>query len=1012
MPRSTTQPRHSLLSLIVLILVCISLHTNAATLVRQVGTGTDDAEENVNSGSVGTTSSDLEINFEGGEPQLVALQFRDVDVLQGSTICSNTYIEFEADESNKEVTSLFIYGDDSDDASNLSDTDFDISNRTSTTAQVSWSNVPAWVSGNTYQTPSIRTIVQEIVDRGGWDDGNDMVLIVIGGGGSRVAESRDGNGDEPLLHIEYDNGSGCGSPATEEENIDNDNRDSEENATTGNIDRGSSDLEFVHEGGDAQLVGLRFTNITVPSGATITSASIQFTADESDQDSTRSEIFGVLNSNPTTFGGTNNISTRTRTTNSKDWIDIPAWLAGQSGSAQKTPDLTNIIQELINQGGWASGNSMAFVLEGWGERTAESFDGGSGDAPEITINYIVGIPGEANIAVTKADSIDPVPVNTNYNYDIEVTNFGPETATAVTLTDVLPGPLSFVSVFTDQGTCSESSGTVSCSIGTILSGNTVAVTIFVTAPGTAQTINNTVSIAASSTDSQTADNSATEDTFVGGNTEQLCYVFSDGSNRLSLYDTAMGTVTDYAANGTNSIEAIGWDSANEILYGADRGQLGILSQANGSWSTIGSGFGTASGSLGNINLNDVDGMAFNAFNSANVLYGVHERSGQDVLFQINTTTGTFIAGAFAGNDYVPLQIISGNNITDDIAVDITNGQMYAAVNNGGSTDRLIKINKANGTATDLALITIADVEGLGSDPSGQLWGTSGTRDTVFEIDKSTGTGSNERALNFSDYEAVDCVGVSPTVGADLFVQKLVDDNTPAPGQDIVYAVSITNNGAADSTGIQLSDTLPAQVTYVSHAASQGNYNPVSGFWFVGGLNSGQTRTLDITVTVTTPLGNSFSNTAAVSSASQPDPNTGNNSASIPVTVSAPVLTIVKTSNTPTASPGEVVTYTVLVTNTGNEVATSVEITDKLPPVIAFGFHTYADGVHFQFTDSGSGLTMGTSTFDNGGATFAYPPPAGPTQAFDANVTDFKIPLTGSMAAGSASFTLQYQVKLD
>ena len=137
---------------------------------------------------------------------------------------------------------------------------------------------------------------------------------------------------------------------------------------------------------------------------------------------------------------------------------------------------------------------------------------------------------------------------------------------------------------------------------------------------------------------------------------------------------------------------------------------------DGSWSAIGSAFGTASGAAGNINLSDADSMAFDAFNSVNVLYGVHKRAGPDLLFQIDTTLGTFVTGAFGGDDYVVLQVISGNNVTDDIAVDVTTGQMYAAVNNGGASDRLILINKANGNATDLSLITIVDVERLGSDP--------------------------------------------------------------------------------------------------------------------------------------------------------------------------------------------------------------------------------------------------------------------------------------------------------
>ena len=50
-----------------------------------------------------------------------------------------------------------------------------------------------------------------------------------------------------------------------------------------------------------------------------------------------------------------------------------------------------------------------------------------------------------------------------------------------------------------------------------------------------------------------------------------------------------------------------------------------------------------------------------------------------------------------------------------------------------------------------------DIEGLGTDPSGQLWGTSGTQGILYEIDKLTGVGSNGRTIdNGGDYESVDC----------------------------------------------------------------------------------------------------------------------------------------------------------------------------------------------------------------------------------------------------------------
>ena len=999
-----------------LCLVAASSLAGAVTVTSQINASSDDAEESVNGGGVSTTSTDLEINYDGGEPQLVGMLFTGVTVPQGATICSNTYLQFQADESNSEVTSLIIYADDSDSAANLNNSNGNISGRAPTLAQVPWNNVPPWTTGNTYQSPSIQTVIQEIVDRGGWASNNQMLMIVRGGGGSRVAESHNGNaGAAPILHIEYDNGSGCGSPAIEVVQVNNNNDDAEENVTTTVIDRASSDLEFVHEAGTAQLVGLRFNNVSVPAGATITGATIRFTVDEADQDPTSTTIYGEQNAAPATFSGANNISGRSRTSASTAWNDIPAWNSvGASGADQTTPDLAAIVQEIIGLGGWSSGNSMAFILEGWGERTAESFDGSPGSAAVLTIDYVTAIPGEANIGVTKTDSVDPVPTNTTFNYTLTVSNNGPEDALGVTLVDNLPAALTFVSVFTTQGSCSESGGTVSCALGTIASGANATVTIFVRSPATSQSVSNSASISASTPDSLTADNSVTESTTIGGNTDQLCYIFSDGNNSLSLYDTALGTVTDYPPNGTVSIEAIAWDSANSILYGADRGQLGILSQVDGSWSPVGSGFGVATGSLGAVNLNDVDGMAFDPFAGANVLYGVHEvAAGADLLFQINTTTGGFVPGAFAGSDYVPIAVIAGNNITDDIAVDPLTGQMYAAVNNGGSTDRLVFVNKNTGATSDIALITIADVEGLGTDPSGQLWGSSGTRNTVFEIDKFTGVGSNERALTFTDYEAVDCTGVSPTVAADLEIVKTTSDAGPGPGDAFTYTLTLTNNGAANATGIQVYDLLPGGVTYASHTASQGIYDQSSGYWLVGSLNAGATVTLDINVTATSMLGTVITNTASVDASSQPDDDTSNNTSAVSITVEAPVITVSKSSNVTSGDPGTVIVYTVTVTNTGNSEATDVLMDDALGQFTEFGFHAYGDGVHFDFIDGGtpSGVTPGTPTFDDGTDTFSYAVPAGPTQVFDANVTDWRLPMVGDMNHSNASFTIRYQVRV-
>ena len=158
--------------------------------------------------------------------------------------------------------------------------------------------------------------------------------------------------------------------------------------------------------------------------------------------------------------------------------------------------------------------------------------------------------------------------------------------------------------------------------------------------------------------------------------------------------------------------------------------------------------------------------------------------------------------------------------------------MYASTNSGGNSDRLATVNKATGATTNIALISVPDIEGMGTDPSGQLWGTSGTQGILYEIDKVTGIGSNGRAIdNGGDYEAIDCYAFSPTITADLALTKSVDNGTPGEGDTVTYTVTVQNTGPGPATVVQIMDQLPSGVTYVSATPSQGTYNSGSGDWF-------------------------------------------------------------------------------------------------------------------------------------------------------------------------------------
>ncbi|MBN2717390.1 MAG: metallophosphoesterase [Deltaproteobacteria bacterium] len=168
--------------------------------------------------------------------------------------------------------------------------------------------------------------------------------------------------------------------------------DVEESTTDGVIYTDSSDLELIYDSyvSSDQIVGLRFTDMSIPAGATITNAFIQLTCDETDSEAATLFIAGEASDNATPFtADAYNVSSRSVTTASVAW-SVPEWLlVGEAGDAQRSPDLSAVIQEVVDRSGWVSGNSIGIIVTGetGGVRHAEAYDGSSADAPLLYVEY-------------------------------------------------------------------------------------------------------------------------------------------------------------------------------------------------------------------------------------------------------------------------------------------------------------------------------------------------------------------------------------------------------------------------------------------------------------------------------------------------------------------------------------------------------------------------------------------------------------------------------------------------
>lgn len=186
----------------------VLLSTNSDTVLdRRVATVDDDAEERLSNGAMSRRSWDLDIavGSTGGATDIVGMRFPNITAPDNATI-QNAYVQFKADETDSGAIALTITGEDVDDAAQFTDSDYDITSRSTTGASVAWSP-PAWNTvgevGADQQTPDISSIIQEILDRPGWTGGNALVIIITGTG-TRTAEAYDGDpSGAPLLHVEW-----------------------------------------------------------------------------------------------------------------------------------------------------------------------------------------------------------------------------------------------------------------------------------------------------------------------------------------------------------------------------------------------------------------------------------------------------------------------------------------------------------------------------------------------------------------------------------------------------------------------------------------------------------------------------------------------------------------------------------------------------------------------------------------------------------------------------------------
>lgn len=182
--------------------------------------------------------------------------------------------------------------------------------------------------------------------------------------------------------------------------------DDAEESAKGSVVLNGDDIELVYDtkSTGSQVVGLRFNGISIPNGATITKAYIQFTVDEKTNAGCTLAIKGEnIDHAPTFSTANNNVSGRSKTTASVNWVPLGWTAVGLAGAAQQTPDLKSIVQEIVNRPAWTSNNSMAFIITGTGngKRTAYSRESSATKAAMLYVEYQASSSSSLSLKVGK-----------------------------------------------------------------------------------------------------------------------------------------------------------------------------------------------------------------------------------------------------------------------------------------------------------------------------------------------------------------------------------------------------------------------------------------------------------------------------------------------------------------------------------------------------------------------------------------------------------------------------------
>lgn len=599
---------------------------------------------------------------------------------------------------------------------------------------------------------------------------------------------------------------------------------------------------------------------------------------------------------------------------------------------------------------------------------------------------------EVDVAITKTAS-GSVIAGQDVTYTLEVTNTGPSQARDVSVSDVLDADLAFVAGTFDPGTTgvtlTPNGQTLTFDVGILDANQTVSFTFDATIDSAATgTIPNDATVSTSDTDTDATNDTDSAPITVAQELDliltktvdlatatpgqdQLVYTFVVSHDTNSPSDATNVTVTDVLpagltgvvisaptadsedfSNGTvtvgfNSIP-VGQTRTFSVTVDVDQGATGTIVNpasvtSDGTELDTSDNNDTATTTL----TPDFDVVVAKTVNNATPAIG------NTVVYTVNVSNeGPTRVSDVVLSDAIP------NNLT---FVSATMGS-NAGVSDG-TTITFPGVDLDSGASQTATLNFTVD-----SDASGTITNTASVPDLSAD-------GENDTTNNS------DSADITVTPQADVTIVKAVDLTEAQAGSNLVYTITVTNNGPSPATNVNVTDTLPAGVNFVSGTGPNGetlaannNVVTVSG----GTVASAGTFTFTINAVIAAGATGTQTNTADVTTDTA-ETNTNNNSASAATVIDPVTSTIAGTvyvdgNNNGIQDAGEAPIEGVALTLTGtdtlgnavNRSATTDANGDYLFANLAAGTYTVTETQPAGFRDGieTPGTGANASTADN------------------------------------------------